>query len=520
MTLRRLRKEEEKEGMRNRTSPNKISSPPTAMAEEEKDSIFVEGRRICAAISLLRKKGKGTGGLRSWLVIDATGNAQLLEVGKHAIMRRTGLPARDLRILDPMLSYPSTILGRESAIVINLEHIKAIITADEVLLLNSKDPVVAPFADELQRRLPVVCCMPPQRESGTSDADMETTNNANLSTHPFARDSESTNMNSGGLPQTLLFSESNVPKTSDQKGKGLKSELTCSVNGNGPKILPFEFRALEACLEAACRCLETETTTLEKEAYPALDELTTKISTLNLERVRQIKSRLVAISGRVQKVRDELEHLLDDDDDMAEMYLTEKLIQQQLDETSSLHSFDGTRDEEHEKVQSDAEDESDEAPVSAMHLLGRDDNRNCSRRSRSNSQTASQISNRSGSKSLDVEELEMLLEAYFVQIDGTLNKLSALREYVDDTEDYINIMLDDKQNQLLQMGVMLSTVTLLINCAIVVVGIFGMNIHITLFEPEHAGTPQFVATVVGSIAGGATLYIIAIAWGKKRRLLE
>ncbi|PON65832.1 Photosystem I reaction centre subunit N [Parasponia andersonii] len=32
-----------------------------------------------------------------------------------------------------------------------------------------------------------------------------------------------------------------------------------------------------------------------------------------------------------------------------------------------------------------------------------------------------------------------------------------LREYVDDTEDYIIIMLDDKQNQLLQMGFMLTT---------------------------------------------------------------
>ena len=30
------------------------------------------------------------------------------------------------------------------------------------------------------------------------------------------------------------------------------------------------------------------------------------------------------------------------------------------------------------------------------------------------------------SKQLDVEELEMLLEAYFVQIDGTLNKLSTV----------------------------------------------------------------------------------------------
>ncbi len=78
-----------------------------------------------------------------------------MEAGKHAIMRRACLPARDLRILDPVLSYPSTILGREHAIVVNLEHIKAIITAQEVLLLNFKDPAVAPFVLDLQHRLPL-----------------------------------------------------------------------------------------------------------------------------------------------------------------------------------------------------------------------------------------------------------------------------------------------------------------------------------------------------------------------------
>ena len=54
-----------------------------------------------------------------------------------------------------------------------------------------------------------------------------------------------------------------------------------------------------------------------------------------------------------------------------------------------------------------------------------------------------------------------------------------LREYVDDTEDYINIMLDDKQNQLLQMGVMLSTATVVITAGVAVVGLFGMNIGIS-----------------------------------------
>ncbi|KAM1261877.1 hypothetical protein ACFX2G_027686 [Malus domestica] len=76
----------------------------------------------------LRKKGLG---VRPWLLLDSSRQTQDVEAGKHAIMRRTGLPARDLRILDPLLSYPSTVLGRERAIVINLEHIKAIISAHE-----------------------------------------------------------------------------------------------------------------------------------------------------------------------------------------------------------------------------------------------------------------------------------------------------------------------------------------------------------------------------------------------------
>ncbi|EYU38670.1 hypothetical protein MIMGU_mgv1a021974mg, partial [Erythranthe guttata] len=389
----------------------------------------------------LRKKAAG---VRPWLLLDSTGQAQVVEAGKHSIMRRTGLPARDLRILDPLLSYPSTVLGRERAIVINLEHIKSIITAQEVLLLNSRDPSVIPFVDELQRRI--------------------------LRHH-----------------------------------QAVKSQSP--ENRDGPKLLPFEFVALEACLEAACSCLDNEARTLEQEAHPALDKLTSKISTLNLERVRQIKSRLVAITGRVQKVRDELEHLLDDDDDMAEMYLTEKL-QEQLSNSSitSMDEQDGSNDaniDDRHPIEN-----RQEQLFGGPHLL-----------SRGSHGTHTSIHS-AVSKHLDVEELEMLLEAYFVQIDGTLNKLSTLREYVDDTEDYINIMLDDKQNHLLQMGVMLTTATLVVSAFVVVAGIFGMNIKIEIFNDQVHGMTRFLWTVGGGSAGTLFLYVIAIAWCKHRRLLE
>ncbi|KAG6789697.1 hypothetical protein POTOM_005816 [Populus tomentosa] len=98
-----------------------------------------------------RKKGTG---VRPWLLLDSTGKPRWWKsASTQSCMHRTGLRARDLRILDSLLSYLSAVLGRERAIVINLEHVKAIITAHEVLLLNSRDPSVTPFVEELRGRL-------------------------------------------------------------------------------------------------------------------------------------------------------------------------------------------------------------------------------------------------------------------------------------------------------------------------------------------------------------------------------
>ncbi|CAK9151152.1 unnamed protein product [Ilex paraguariensis] len=87
---------------------------------------------------------------KAWLIVPENGDSNIEDLGKHLIMRRTGISAHDLRVLDPDLSYTSTILRRERAIVVRLEHIKAIITAAEILVPNPIDPTLESFVWNLK----------------------------------------------------------------------------------------------------------------------------------------------------------------------------------------------------------------------------------------------------------------------------------------------------------------------------------------------------------------------------------
>ncbi|XP_059433188.1 magnesium transporter MRS2-I-like isoform X1 [Corylus avellana] len=355
----------------------------------------------------------------SWLLMDHSGRSSVLDVDKYAIMRRVQIHARDLRILDPLLSYPSTILGRGKVIVLNLEHIKAIITAEEVLLRDPFDDNVIPVVEELQRRLPLanaICHGQAEEEE-----------------HPGAESSE-------------------------------ENEF------------PFEFQALEVALEAICSFLDARTRELESDVYPALDELTSKISSLNLDRVRKLKSSMTRLTNRVQKVRDELEQLLDDDDDMADLYLSRKLSGAASPASGSV-----------------APNWFLDSPTIGSKI---------SKTSRASAETT-QGEN-------DVEELEMLLEAYFMQIDSTMNKLTTLREYIDDTEDYINIQLDNHRNQLIQLELFLSSGTVCLSVYSLVAAIFGMNIP-TIWNDGHGYVFKWVVILTGVVCASLFLFIISYA---------
>lgn len=426
-------------------------------------------------ISMDRKVGVS----RSWILLHCNGEEKILDVDKYAIMHMFQIHARDYRILDPALSYPSTILGRERAIVLNLEHIKAVITAEEVLLHNPLDETIIPIVEELRRRLPLVNTKEKRdrREhlSGQDDLDVGEDGMSLLLLPLLCLHLVVMKRSHWFASTVVIFFFIFDIRTLFLSFDGVESSDVES---------PFEFRALEVALEAICSSFDACTKEQEHAAYPALYELTSKISSRNLDRVRKLKTSMTRLTARVQKVRDELEQLLDDDDDMASLYLSRKSVGLSSSVCGSVVPI--------------------WLPTSLT--IGSKISRATYRASPATIQ---------GNEN-DVEELEMLLEAYFMQIDGTLNKLTTLREYINDTEDYINIQLDNHRNQLIQLELFLTSATVCLSIYSLVAGIFGMNIPYT-WNKHHGYIFKWVVVLSGVLC--AFLFVLIVSYARHKGLL-
>ncbi|CAH9116898.1 unnamed protein product [Cuscuta epithymum] len=402
------------------------------------------GNLIAPNVGPSKTAKKKAGGSRLWMRFDRMGQSELMECDKSSIIKRASVPTRDLRILGPIFSQSSSILAREKAMIINLEFVRGIVTAEELLLLDPLRQEVLPFIDQLRHQLP-------QKSS-----------------------SKNTNGTNDVQEDDLQFPGA---------GKWLQETIEGGLHA---EQLPFEFQVLEVALEVVCMYLDSNVAELERDAYPVLDELAMSVSTRNLEHVRSLKSNLTRLLARVQKVRDEIEHLLDDNEDMAQLYLSRKSIQNQQSEAMLL----GTATTGSNAIT---------PMVPNFRRLG-------------STRSGSLVSNCLDD---DVEDLEMLLEAYFMQLEGTRNKILSVREYIDDTEDYVNIQLDNQRNELIQLQLILTIASFAIAVETLVAGWFGMNIPCTLYNIQGVFWP-FVA---GITTACIILFFIVLGYARWKKLL-
>ena len=90
-----------------------------------------------------------------------------------------------------------------------------------------------------------------------------------------------------------------------------------------------------------------------------------------------------------------------------------------------------------------------------------------------------------------------------------------VREYIDDTEDYVNIQLDNQRNELIQLQLTLTIASFAIAVETLIAGIFGMNIPCQLYNTNGI----FWYFVFGVTAACILLFLLVFGYARWKKLL-
>ena len=90
-----------------------------------------------------------------------------------------------------------------------------------------------------------------------------------------------------------------------------------------------------------------------------------------------------------------------------------------------------------------------------------------------------------------------------------------VREYIDDTEDYVNIQLDSQRNELIQFQLTLTIASFAIAVETLIAGLFGMNIPCILYETNGI----FEYFVGGASAGCLLIFLLIFGYARWKKLL-
>jgi len=240
------------------------------------------GRIYDLSLQLSQRPMNGNA-LMQYTLYDSNGAATLVsKLTKLGITDGYGVSTRDLRVFDlPSSGFPY-ILVRESTILIHLFDLRLLVQHDQVLLFH-----IAESAN-------------PGHDHGNGNRPRDNTDGDD---HSVSR------VFSHNLEENL------------RGGRGLG--LTVSQ--------PYELRVVEAALASVTSVLEAEYMLIEKQLSNALKK--SDLDTLDKEEnvihsklriILDLTRKLSSIEKRARQVRDVVQEVLNEDEDMANMYLTDK----------------------------------------------------------------------------------------------------------------------------------------------------------------------------------------------------
>ena len=116
----------------------------------------------------------------------------------------------------------------------------------------------------------------------------------------------------------------------------------------------------------------------------------------------------------------------------------------------------------------------------------------------------------------DIEAAEDLMESAFINLDQILRSLTLLAERIAGDELLVRIAMDSRRNELVQLELMVSNVSMAFGYVAMIGGIFGMNLVQTLWIGKSPRA--FWSVIIVSAVGMVVLPLLVIWYMRRRRL--
>lgn len=395
----------------------------------------------------------------------APGQPQPKLTGNDALLK-----ARDVRKVDPLFAgrLEPIIFVRCGSITVSLgrTELRAIITHDRLYF------VVPDGADSLLQEVNRNLTMVLKGDHGPPTGGAAHSNG----TSPYVPHREGGPF-TGGTPmaRASVYTPSSEGKFTPPQGAqlGQQPSFHPAESYISP---PFEFAALEAVLMIACSDLHKRQESLQHKVRDALHELRKTVlgsrvvaGSRQLETVRELKQSVRELTLTAQALDRAIGACLDEDDDMARMYLTR------------LHHAEAPRRRE------DGSFEGSISPKLGLNLPGEEQD--------------------------DHEEVEMLLESYAQEVGSTLGALDAITYSIETTEKFVSFRLDSARNRLLKVDVLAGILAAIFGAAACIASVFGMNFKTPLFDNEEKDFGLTEGTLFNIVVASVVLLLFAACIG-------
>jgi len=372
------------------------------------------------------------------LRVDSDGRNRRVYVKRRDLLRTHGLKPRDLRRIDPFWDKPRSSHGiviKDSAFLVSLMGLRCLVTEDRLLLFDPENDAARKFLAFVTPRL--------RTAAGKS----------------------------------LI------------KNLRLEQEVLSTTNGVAPAYskestqpTPFELEALEGVLTVTLSQLDSEMNVLLKHAAKVLSAVPSEVSPMNLEQLRRTKQSCVEIESKASALRNLLEEILDDEDELVRLNLS-----------SRPRREDRVRQRERERLQ--REQGSNTQYQNAEDALAEMDDEE--------------------EEEKEVEEVEDMLEYYMQRAAGVQSEAERVLEGARDLEESISVSLSARRFEVNRLELMLSMGSFAAALGAMISGIFGMNLRSNL-EMSMLGFYGVTGLIV---VGCFYVFISLFLYTKKRRIV-